>query len=281
MRDVPIANQAFYKRALVQHFDARANYGQGTPQSPLVDRLLEIYPPSIGDRVLDVATGTGFVAFLVARLVGPSGEVIATDISPGMLERAQEAAARNVVQANLSFICADAEHLPQGLGTFDRIYCANALPYLTDIPRTLRQWRMLLKSGGQLAFNCWRAPSYATGRLLREVAGKYGINVAEVGTATGTPEACRALLNSAGYGDIEIAVESTHRYIRTEHLEDFIDMAIHNPIYDTHSKDMPKLQALLDHYLETLYSCESKEDLAAEKGAYFVSAKNNGSQQCL
>ena len=265
---------ASYKHALTQHFDARVTYGRGTPQSPLVDRVLQLFPPRPNERVLDIATGTAFIAIRVAELVGLSGEVIGVDLSSGMLERAREAASGMAGRANLRFLCADAENLPPDLGTFDRIYCANAMPYLTDISGTLWQWRNLLKPGGALAFNCWRSPSYATGQLLREVAGRHGIRVAEVGALTGTPERCRTLLEAAGYEDVEIVIDPTHHYVRPEHLANYVDTALDNPLYGIQLDDVPKLALLREEYREALRSREFQESLTAECGAYFVSAKN-------
>ncbi len=57
------------------------------------DRLVELAKIKAGDRVLDIATGTGEPAITAARKVGPNGRVIGTDHSPGMLEVARRRAA--------------------------------------------------------------------------------------------------------------------------------------------------------------------------------------------
>ena len=63
----------------------------------LADRLVRLAAPQPDERVLDIATGTGFVAILAAQLVGERGRVVGVDISAGMLDQAAEAISRRTV----------------------------------------------------------------------------------------------------------------------------------------------------------------------------------------
>ena len=262
-----------YKKLIAEHFNSRSQYGVGTPHSGLVERLIELYPPQPNERVLDSATGTGFVAISVANIIGPLGVVLGIDISPSMLEQAKAAAARHDLSRRINFMLADAEHLPTDLGQFDRIYCANAIPYLRDVRGTLRKWRNLLKPSGFIAFNCWQENSYATGRLLRQIAATNGIVVAEVGVEAGTPEHCENLLRSAGYDQIIVKVEPTHLYVQSKQLENFTEMTLSNPLYGISPAERASLLALVPEYQTALFSDEVQEDFGAERGAYFVSAR--------
>ncbi len=73
-----------------------------------------------GSRVLDVATGTGDLALEIARRVGPGGEVVGSDFSEGMLDRARaKAAPQSGSGVRPRFEWADAMALPYDDGTFD------------------------------------------------------------------------------------------------------------------------------------------------------------------
>src|SRR5262249_18410863 len=91
------------------HFPKTAAAGYddhvGQYTANLVPRLLEITRLKPGQRVLDVATGTGIAAAEAAELVGESGTVVATDISPHMLDRARERLA--VSAGGILLKCAD------------------------------------------------------------------------------------------------------------------------------------------------------------------------------
>ena len=176
-----------YKRAIAEHFDARTDYSRSKTHARLANRLVRLAAPQPDERVLDIATGTGFVAILAAQLVGERGTVVGVDISTSMLEQATEAIVAAGV-GNIELIHADAETLDYSAGSFDLIFCCNALPYMTDVPAALRLWHSLLRPGGRLAFNCWTEESYATGHLLRAIAARHGIRVAVIGQDTGTPE---------------------------------------------------------------------------------------------
>ena len=260
-----------YKRAVAENFDARSDYSRSDIHARLADRLTRLADPRPGERVLDVATGTGFVAVPAARLVGERGRVVGVDISAGMLAQAAEAVAAAGL-TNIELVRADAETLDLPAGSFDLVVCASALPYMTDVPAALRRWRALLRPAGRLAFNCWSAQSYATGRLLREVAGRHGILVAVIGADTGTPDRCRAALAAGGFARTEIAAEPTRDYFRVEQLEGVPESAPKNPLFALTPGDAARLNGLREEYAAEAHSASTLERIDAEVGAYFVLA---------
>jgi len=82
-----------YKKSVAEFFDARANYSRSELHARMADRLLRLAALQPGERLLDIATGTGFVSIPAARLVGVQGIVVGVDISSGMLEQARQAIA--------------------------------------------------------------------------------------------------------------------------------------------------------------------------------------------
>lgn len=109
--------------------------------------LVERTQPERGWRVLDVATGAGHTAFAFAPHVA---HVVATDLTPGMLERA-EALARRRGLANVAFEVADAERLPFDDASFDLVVSRLGAHHFPDVARFLAEARRVLRPGGRLA----------------------------------------------------------------------------------------------------------------------------------
>jgi ubiquinone/menaquinone biosynthesis C-methylase UbiE len=129
---------------------------------------------SSGQHVLDLASGSGEPALSIAKAVGASGRVVATDMVPEMLDGARENAAAQGL-SNLEFKVADAESLPFGAGEFDRVTARFGLMFFPDINKALTEVRRVLKPGGRISFVVWGPPdgnplfSTMTGPFLKHV----------------------------------------------------------------------------------------------------------------
>ena len=260
-----------YKRRVAENFDARTDYSRSDIHARLADRLIRLAAPQPGERVLDIATGTGFVAIPTARLVGERGTVVGVDISSGMLEQASKAVAAEGL-SNVDLVLADAETLSCPADSFDLVVCASALPYMVDVPAALRHWHTILRPGGRLAFNCWSEQSWATNRLLRAVAARHGIRVAMVGGDTGTPDRCRAVLAAARFVRPEIVAEPTRDYFAVEQLEGVLESAPKNPLCGITPGDAVRLGNLRDEYAAEVSAASTRQGINTEVGAYFVLA---------
>jgi SAM-dependent methyltransferase len=121
------------------------------------ERMLDLVNLCAGDRVLDVAAGTGDQTLVAARRVGPSGSVLATDISASMLERAGEAA-RNAGLNNIETRAMDAESLELNESSFDAVICRLALMLLPNPVKALTEMRRVLKPGGKVSALVFSTP---------------------------------------------------------------------------------------------------------------------------
>jgi ubiquinone/menaquinone biosynthesis C-methylase UbiE len=113
-------------------------------------RLLELAAIGPGQRVLDIASGTGEPGLPAAERVGPSGFVLLTDLSAEMLGVAQEKARAQGLQ-NVDFRVCDAEQLQLEPASFDAVLCRGALPLMPEPLACLRIAHEALKPGGRIA----------------------------------------------------------------------------------------------------------------------------------
>jgi ubiquinone/menaquinone biosynthesis C-methylase UbiE len=108
-------------------------------------RLLDAAGVEQGQRVLDVACGTGVVARAAAARVGPSGSVVGVDLSEAMLAVARR------VRPDLTWRQGDAAALPFGDGDFDAVVSQMAMMFFPDPLRALREMRRVAAPGGAVA----------------------------------------------------------------------------------------------------------------------------------
>lgn len=111
-----------------------------------------------GDRVLDVATGTGLVAQALVRRYGC--EVVGVDQSPPMLARARERlAGDSELAARVSLVQGEAERLPFEDGAFDHLTFTYLLRYVDDPAATVAELARVVKPGGRIASLEFAVPS--------------------------------------------------------------------------------------------------------------------------
>lgn len=103
-----------------------------------------------GQRVLDIAGGTGDLAMRFSRLVGPESQVILADINDSMLNVGRDKLLDQGIAGNLEFAQADAQYLPFADNSFDCITIAFGLRNVTDKALALRSMLRVLKPGGRL-----------------------------------------------------------------------------------------------------------------------------------
>ena len=110
---------------------------------------IELSGVRAGQRVLDIAGGTGDLAAKFSRLVGPEGEVVLADINDSMLKVGRDRLADKGIAGNIQFVQANAQCLPFPDDHFDCITIAFGLRNVTDKDEALRSMYRVLKPGGQ------------------------------------------------------------------------------------------------------------------------------------
>ena len=130
------------------------------PWAPLVVALAD---PQPGDRVLDIACGTGVVTRLAARQVGSTGIVVGLDLNPGMLAFAASITPSNCSDAPITWREASATDMPLVEATYDIAYCQLGLQFFPDRSAALREMYRVLVSGGRLGVMVWQGIQYTPG----------------------------------------------------------------------------------------------------------------------
>lgn len=124
---------------------------------PATELLLDMAGVRAGSRVLDVAAGAGGQTLLAARRAGTKGHVLATDISPRILEFAAQAA-RRAGLANVETRVLDGEALDVPAQSFDAVISRVGLIYFPDQQKALAGMRSALKSGGRVGAIVYSTP---------------------------------------------------------------------------------------------------------------------------
>lgn len=159
----PQFDSAVYKETTREQWqDAAAAWHRWGPEleawlGEATEVMLDLARIGGGDHVLDVAAGAGGQSIAAARRVGPQGRVLATDISPNILEYA-EREARGAGLANVATRVMDGEDLAVEEAFYDAVISRVGLIYFPDQQRALRGMLRALKPGGRVAAIVYSTP---------------------------------------------------------------------------------------------------------------------------
>jgi SAM-dependent methyltransferase len=184
----------------VPHYEA----GWREALAPARSLLLELAGLEPGERVLDVACGTGLVSLAAARALGPSGLLLGTDISEEMV-RAAAALEAPPEAAPMRFERMDAERLLLPDQDFDAALCALGLMYVPDVGAALGELWRVLRPGGRAVAAVWgdrRACGWA--EIFPIVDRRVRSEVCPLFFQLGTKDSLAHAFARAGFGRIEL-----------------------------------------------------------------------------
>ena len=172
--------------------------------APWATYLVQRANPQLGERVLDIACGTGIVARTVAPRIGLQGIVIGLDVNPDMINMARTAAERD--QIAIEWHTGPAEQIPFLDENFDLILCQFGLMFFTDRHAALKEMHRVLRKGGRVVLSVWqgidRHPFY---HMLHEVSLRhFGKSSVQAVFSLGSSDELRILLTESGFQQVEI-----------------------------------------------------------------------------
>jgi ubiquinone/menaquinone biosynthesis C-methylase UbiE len=177
--------------------------------SPAQARLLEMAALRAGERVLDVACGTGLVSFPAAEAVAPGGEVLGIDLSEAMVRHCEEEAGHRGI-AGARFERRNAEDLRLPEASFDVALCALGLMYCPDPRRALEEMRGVLRPGGRAVAAVWGARQRCGwAEIFPIVDARVESEVCPLFFQLGAAETLRRTMEAAGFESVEVARLST------------------------------------------------------------------------
>ncbi len=190
--------------------------------APWVAKLVDLAGVRPGDRILDVACGTGVVTRLAASRTAGAGRVVGLDINPAMLAVARTLLP--VAGAPVRWLKASAPEIPLPDAAFDVVLCQQGLQQFPDQPAALTEMRRVLVPGGRLAISVWSQIEDSPGMLalVRALEQHVGVEAADnrrAPFALGDAAQLHGLLAGAGFRDIEIrTLVETARFSSPESL---------------------------------------------------------------
>jgi demethylmenaquinone methyltransferase / 2-methoxy-6-polyprenyl-1,4-benzoquinol methylase len=152
-RDVPASEKAGMVRQVFEsvapRYDLMNDLMSGGVHRLWKNTLVDVVNPRAGEKLLDVAGGTGDVAFRLLKKQGEVGDVTVCDINAAMLSVGRDRAIDRGLLRGLTWTTGDAENLPFPDRSFDGYTIAFGLRNVTDIDKALRDAYRVLKPGGR------------------------------------------------------------------------------------------------------------------------------------
>ncbi len=180
--------------------------------------LVEVLGVRSGERVLDLACGTGIVTRFLVDRVGPTGRAAGLDVNASMLAAARTA----VPHASIEWLEGSAVSMPLPDAAFDAVVCEQGFQFFPDKLAALHEMRRVLVPGGRLAMAVWRSIEQAPGFRVLEEALARRIGAAQAAFppfSLGDAHAIRALVMRAGFREVQVRAEvKLSRWQSAEHF---------------------------------------------------------------
>ena len=193
-----------YSAAEVQNVPDGANLGLGCGNPVAIASLRP------GQTVLDLGSGAGFDAFLAAKAVGPTGQVIGVDMTAEMISKARQNKAKGG-HTNVEFRLGEIENQPVADGSVDVILSNCVINLSPDKTKVFRDAFRVLKPGGRLAISDIVALAPVPEKIRKDVE-----LYTTCGTGAALVEDVRKMLQAVGFSDIRVEPKAESRELVRE-----------------------------------------------------------------
>lgn len=203
-------------------------------------RFMEHVHIKSGDRILDLACGTGLDAVIAAQRVGDGGIVVGVDVTASMLEVAKGKQKTNLVLARrLKLVQHDATDLSgcEGVerGSFDLVICSNAFVLFEHPERVVAHWREYLKPGGKMIIDITHENSMRSGVLMERASKRLNIPFPSNRLWIKSVDSFREILESEGFSvervaSLEKVVGEGTYYLGLDEADQQFDYVVNGPL---------------------------------------------------
>jgi ubiquinone/menaquinone biosynthesis C-methylase UbiE len=194
--------------------------------APVADDLIAVAALQPGERVLDVACGTGVVSRLAAERVGAAGSVTGLDINPGMLAVAGSATPSRM---SINWQQANAESIPFADSSFDVVLCQMGLQFVPGKLTALREMRRVLATGGRAVISV-PGPKPSVFAIMADALARHvgpeAASFADLVFSMHDVDELAELMRSAGFREVD--VEANLKSLRLPAPADFLWQYIHS-----------------------------------------------------
>lgn len=189
---------------------------------PWAEFIVDLAAPKPGDRVVDVACGTGIGARIAAERVAPNGMVTGLDIDPAMIAVAGDLAADAAVE--MDWHVASALEMPFADDSYDLCLCLQGLQFFPDRKAGLAETRRVLHPAGRLFASLWRRIEENKGHLaLARALESQGIDSAPVRRPFSFADAGEINRTAREAGFRAVDVRQEEKLVKFQSVEGFID----------------------------------------------------------
>jgi ubiquinone/menaquinone biosynthesis C-methylase UbiE len=221
--------------------------------TPVSAGLLRTAALQSGERVLDIACGTGVIARLAAEQVGPGGSVTGVDIAPDMIDVAKSTPAP--AGPHIDWHVSDAASLPLPDNSYDVALCQMGLMFMEDRPAALAEMHRVLVAGGRVVVNTPGPiqPAFESMEqaIIEHISPDLGGFVRAV-FSMHDPDALAELLRDAGFQDVSATVETAtfHLAAPAEFLWQYINLTPMGPLVAEAPKEAQQAmeQQVVEHW---------------------------------
>jgi SAM-dependent methyltransferase len=250
--------------------EAYERYAVPSWSRPLAEQLVALAAPRDGERVVDVACGTGIVARTAADRVGERGRVAGLDLNEAMLTVARR------VRPDLEWHRGDAAALPFPDGAFDVALCQSGLMFVPDAAAALREMARVITADGTVAVQVWSAPERQAGfRPLADAvarhAGPDAVDLIATYFRLGDPDAFAGLCDVAGLS--VIGVKTLPIVLRSGSIDEYVTTEVESTPLISRISDDVYLKIRDDARIALAPFCDETGALAMPLEVYLVTAQ--------